>query len=97
MNNKLKTLTTNSPPYSTNDYLSLIAGCTSFLETTNQLIGEVEARSNWPSYVWEEVSNYFLNPPDTLGQAIVDLSTDIGNLNLRLQALLIAMDTPEEM
>lgn len=80
--------------YSTTDYLQFVAGAKAYLDGVSARLNEVASRSScWPTYMWEEAEYFNLNPPDELAQAIVNLQTDIGNVNLRLDALLLAMNS----
>lgn len=92
---RLKDPKIDKATYTDEELRGLVAYCSDFVAVTNQLLNEVSARSPcWPSYVWEEVSPYEISPPHALAQDLYDLSTAIGNINLRLQALKYALDGP---
>lgn len=85
-----------TPSYTEQDYLNLIAGANGFLTGIVDRLDLVESKTScWPTYMYENVSPFKLLPPDPVAQAIVDLSTAIGNINLRLDALIIALDTTQ--
>lgn len=64
-----------------------------YLDALVQRIDALQQRNpQWPGYVWEEVEPYHYNPSDPQAQPVLDLSTRIGNVNLRLDGLLIALD-----
>jgi hypothetical protein len=80
--------------YTRAELLQFVAGAKSYLDGVNARLQQVEIRSTcWPMYMYEQVEYFNLNPPDELAQAIVNLQTDIGNVNLRLDALLLAMNS----
>lgn len=83
----------NPKPVHTEEQLrGLVAYCDGFLTSTVELLGQVDANTTcWPSYMWEEVSPYEVVDASPLAQDLYDLSVRIGNINLRLQGLLMAM------
>lgn len=81
--------------YDINHYLSAVAQADGFVTYLSAKLDAVQALTpQWPPYVWEEVSPYLPSPRDPLLEAILDLSTKIGNINLRLEALHRELDGP---
>lgn len=65
-----------------------------YLDALLQRLDALEQRNpQWPGYVYEQVEPYHYNPADPQAQPVLDLSTRIGNVNLRLDGLLLAMDS----
>lgn len=82
-------------PYTDAHYLAALEQARSFLQYTEQRFNQIQALTpQWPVYMYEEVSPYEVVPPDDVLQAILDLGTEIGNFNLRLDALYYALNGP---
>lgn len=89
-------ITTNlAPTCEPSDNLSgAVSQGNGYLDALLQRIDALEQRNpQWPGYVYEQVEPYSYNPADPQAQPVLDLSTRIGNVNLRLDALLIALDS----
>lgn len=85
----------NAPAYTQEHYLGALAQARAFHEYTVERFNQIKALTpQWPMHVYEEVSPYEVSPPDPLLQSILDLSTEIGNFNLRLDALYHALNGP---
>lgn len=83
------------PAYSTEHYLNAIAQADGFANYLSARLSQIaQLTPQWPSYVWEEVSDYIVTPHDPVLQAAIDLGTKIGNINLRLDALYYALTGP---
>lgn len=81
--------------YSDAHYLAALEQARNFHEYTVQRFNTIKALTpQWPPHVYEEVSPYEVNPPDEILQKILDLGTEIGNFNLRLDALYNALNGP---
>lgn len=80
--------------YTRTELLGFVAGAKGYLDGVNARLQQVEINTTcWPTYMYEQVEYFNLNPPDELAQSIVNLQTDIGNINLRLDALLLALQS----
>lgn len=77
------------------DVLQFILAARGYAEALSQRLDEVQRLTpSWPVYMYEQVSDISLSPPDPIAQAALDLGTYIGNMNLRLDALIERLNTP---